>query len=154
MCPNPMMKNFLETCLPVSYIAASSVQHLSRLLREHGFYVIELDDDSIIDSESFFRSILTRLPLDPPLSGRVVWDAFKDSLWGGMDLLSEKETRVAIVWKNAEKMMGHDPGGFALAISCFKQVVTTVDTDEYGIEQPMVLRIFMLGNSQKFTPIP
>ena len=156
MCPNPIiMKNFLETCLPVSFIAVSSEQHLFRLLREHEFYVIELDDDSIVDSESFFRSILTRLPLNPPLWGpAVVWDAFKDSLLGGIDDIADKESHIAIVWKDTEKMMEHDPRGFALAISCFEQIVRNVAIEEYDVGEPVIVRFFMTGNGPKFTPIP
>ena len=147
------MKNFLETCLPVSYIAASSEQHLSRLLREHEFYVIELDDDSIIDSESFFRSVPSRLPYEPPLDGpEVSWDAFVDSLWEGIS--EGKETRVAIVWKNAEKMMEHDHRGFEIALDCFEEVASTINTAAFGRKTQIDLLIFMTGSGPKFTPIP
>ena len=149
------MKNFLETCLPVSYIAASSAQYLARLLREHEFYVIELDDDSIIDSKSFFRSVPSRLPYDPPLDGpEVRWEAFRGSLLGGIDEIADKEAHIALVWKDAEKMMTHDPRGFALAISCFEQIVRNVAVEEYAVGEPVIVRFFMTGNGPKFTPIP
>ena len=150
------MKNFLETCLPVSYIAASSVQHLSRLLKEHGFYAIELDGDNIIDSESYFRSIIVTLfPFDPPLIySEVNWDAYLDSLRGGIHVIAEKETHVAIVWKNAEKMMEYDPSGFQSVLECFERVISDIGTEAFGLKTPMELRIFMTGNGPKFTPIP
>ena len=137
----------------IQYIKSSSLPELYNVLADDECRVFELDGNVINDAESFFASIITILPLDPPLSGKVRWEAFSDSLWYGMDGLAKTSPHVAILWKNAENMMQHDFTAFQTAIACLEDVASTVATDEYGIEMPVKLRVFLLGQGTIFSPI-
>jgi hypothetical protein len=61
-----------------------------------------------------------KVPLDPPLSGRVNWDALSDSLWHG--LAAQPQRHVAICWLDAHLFLHRDPAGFHIAVEVFQDV--------------------------------
>lgn len=148
-----MMKKLFKSDPFIQYAQSNSLPELYNVLANYECRIFELDGNVISDAESFFASIIATLPLDPPLSGKVNWDAFSDSLWYGMDGIAKIVPHIAIIWKNAENMMRHDFTAFQTAIACFEDVASTVATDEYGVEKPVKLRVFLLGQGTQFSSI-
>src|SRR5207237_6274213 len=79
----------------------------------------------------FFEQVRGDLPLDPPLIGSQSWDALADSLWGGID--SADASVVAIIWKGASDLRRNAPEDFAIAMSVFRDLASSLakweDTD-------------------------
>src|SRR4051812_26900600 len=100
----------------VNCLHRNSLNDLKLSLSEKGFRIFELDGENIKDAESFFFESVKLLPQDPPLSGSVNWDAFLDSLWGGLDNLGEK--RVSVIWTKAERMLERGLPDILMAVEC------------------------------------
>ena len=135
-----------------SVVSCVSVQYLDELrgsLQHDNYRVFELDGKTIEDPESFFQEVKRVLPLDPPLSGS--WDAFADSLWGGIDKLASP--RIAIIWKDSERMVGAALSDFLTAIDCLLQVARNVATQEFGVSVPTKLLVFLMGNGVSYKPL-
>lgn len=92
--------------------------------------------------------ILDVLPQDPPLSGKVNLDALLDSLWGGIDNLGVN--KIAFVWTQADTIVRNSPDNFKTLIECFNELALSVANTEFGIERPVLFKVFMVGNSKEF----
>ena len=132
----------------VNFVSSNSIANVRQFLNQNGFSIFELDGHNVVDAQSFFPAAIRLFPQDPPLSGRVNWDAFLDSLWGGLDNLGEK--RVAFIWTHAEKMLDHGLEDLFIAAECFQQLASDVATDKYGISQPLELLVFLVGEGRNF----
>lgn len=82
-----------------------------RDLESAGWNTFEFDGGT--DVRTLFQEFKVKLPLDPPISGRVNWDAFADSLWSGLDDLHAP--RVALLWRGAGNLAHADPRSFEIA---------------------------------------
>jgi len=80
------------------------------------------------DAQSFFSNAKAVLPLDPPISGSVNWDAFRDSLYGGLDASTEQ--RIAIVVDDASVFRTDDPVGFETACECLFGSAAEIEQDK------------------------
>ena len=134
----------------VNLVNQESLEFLKRFLSQNSFRIFELDEHDIKDAQSFFIRSVSLFPQDPPLSGRVNWDAFLDSLRGGLDQLGEK--RVAFVWTDAEKMLEHGLADLLIAVGCFEQLAADVATSEDGISKAVELLVFLVGKGDNFRP--
>jgi hypothetical protein len=124
-------------------------RELKSILETNQFQLFEIGGLEVNCQESFFRSIVDRLPLDPPLSGNVHYDAFTDSLWGG---LSELEvSNVAIIWNHADRMLNGNLNDLLKILQCFDQVKREIGCLDYGIPKPMRLLVFLMGNGINFS---
>jgi hypothetical protein len=132
----------------VNFVSSKSLANVRQFLNRNGFHIFELNGQNVADAQSFFSTVISSFPQDPPLSGRVNWDAFLDSLWGGLDSLGEK--RVAFIWINVEKMLDHGLADLFIAAECFQQLASDVATDKYGISQPVELFVFLVGEGGNF----
>ncbi len=132
----------------VNFVSSKSLANVRQFLKQYGFCVFELIGESIEDAQSFFAKAHNLFPQDPPLGSRVNWDAFLDSLRGGLANLEEK--RVAFIWTNAEKMLGHGIADLFIAAECFQQLASDVATTEYGLSEPIELLIFLIGEGDNF----
>jgi Barstar (barnase inhibitor) len=135
----------------VSCISSRSLDALRARLHEEGFKVYELDGRSIEDGDSFFAAIQDSLPFDPPISGRVHWDALSDSLWGGLAELAAP--RVAILWTGVERMLDHGLCDLLSAVDCLRDVAESVANAAHGIPQTVDLFVFLVGEGKSFRPL-
>jgi hypothetical protein len=126
----------------------NSLQRLEHELRSHKYCIYELNGHDIQDAHSFFHKIKEILPLDPPLSGNVHWDAFRDSVRGGIDRLCE--SKVAVVWTSVENMLGQGLADLCLATQYFGEVSSDVLVSTKGTEQPVRLITFLVGVGNNF----
>ncbi|MEX0717791.1 MAG: barstar family protein [Planctomycetaceae bacterium] len=118
-----------------------------RTLKDDGFTVFVIDG---IDSpEAFFTYVKDNLPMDPPLSGDVNWNAFADSLWYGLD--ATQETHVSICWLNADQMVEARPQHFWLAIQCLDDVARNFSEDWDDPDgRHVIVRIWVFGDGALF----
>lgn len=142
------MTDSLKNLPTINFINIESIEILRTSLKKNGFRIFQLDGEDIVDAESFFKKIVRVVPQDPPLSGKCNWDAFTDSLWGGLDELAEEN--VAFIWTKAENMFEHGIPDLFTALDCFKELALSVANQEYGISKPVRLLIFLVGKGKNF----
>jgi hypothetical protein len=134
------MDNYNRKYPHIRKLRTSQLDDVLLQLRNDMFVVHRIDD--VTDAKSFFAFAKNNLPLDPPLSGRVNWDAFSDSLWNGID--ETQNHKVAICWVGADVMRRRDPKAFRIAIDCLNDVAATLQ-DEYrqnGVEFEIAVLLF------------
>lgn len=123
---------------------------LNDFLASHQYHVFILDGAEVTDEASFFAKVGEQLPQDPTLGRCPNWDAFIDSVWGG--LASLPEDRVALVWTHAERMLEQGLPDLLEAASCFESLAGRLKsrvTDE-GCFRPVVLNVFLVGTGDNF----
>ncbi len=79
-----------------------------------------IEGANIVDQCSFIDAMKATFPMDPPLVGNDHWDAFSDSLFGGLDELDAKQ--VVLVWMNSELMEQKANGDYQIALECLGDV--------------------------------
>lgn len=132
----------------VSYILIDDVDIVKTFIKEMGYQIFNIDGTKITTIEEFFIWVKNELPQDPPLSGKVNFDAFVDSLWGGIDSFGEE--KIAIIWTNPTKIMNLDKGKFKTLIACLEELSRTLTLEEYGVEKPILLKTILLGEGEEF----
>lgn len=133
---------------PISYINEKSSNHLRQVFMENDYYIYEIDGNRIIDIASFINKIIDILPQDPPLNGNPNLDAFADSLWGGID--KERIEKVAILWKDANKIIDNCLADFRQIIECLEDLSENLSNIEYRNDKPVNLLIVILGDGSGF----
>lgn len=102
----------------------------------------------ITSVEDFFLHVRDDLPMAPPISGQVHWDAFSDSLWGGLDETGDE--RIAIFWENADQLLMKDSESFQIAIEIFSHVASSLANPQFNADKLPLLKIFMFGAGSEF----
>lgn len=142
-----MIENIIKLSI-LNFINEDSLEFIGKKLKEDGFYILQLDGENIKDATSFFKKVVEVFPQDPPLSGKCNWDAFTDSLWGGLDELSEE--KVAFIWTKVENMFEYGIPDLFMALDCFVELARSVSNYETGISKPIKLIIFLIGKGKNF----
>jgi len=76
-----------------------NVGDLNTLMKEaerDRWQIIEINLFGVGNKKELITKISTSINLDPPLISANNWDAFSDSLWGGIDVLSENRTMLIL----------------------------------------------------------
>lgn len=97
---------------------------------------------NISSKDEFFEGVRHTLPLDPALHSNRSWDALADSLWAGLDSLSEE--RIVVIWPDASRMEAQAPEDFAIATNIFTELPTSladVEVTAGATKQLLVLRV-------------
>ncbi len=144
------MNSIQSNLRTINCVNFQSVSKVKSFLSQRGFYIFELDGEHVKDAQSFFREAVNLFPQDPQLSGSVNWDAFLDSLWGGLDKLGKG--RVAFIWTKVEKMLVHGLPDLLVAVECFSQLASDVNNTETGITCRVELLVFLIGEGDNFKP--
>ncbi|MEM7246152.1 MAG: barstar family protein [Acidobacteriota bacterium] len=113
-------------------------------LEREGYHVLDFDGRRVTNALTFFEEVRRVLPLDPPLSGRVSWDALVDSLGSGLDGLGERH--VAIRWTAVDAMASADPAAFEMAVRCLTGLAEDMASEESGLEEPLGLLIVAVSS--------
>ncbi|MCX7748961.1 MAG: barstar family protein [Clostridia bacterium] len=133
----------------INLINENNLNELLIDLSSQDFEVLEIDGDCIYDSKTFFKAVKDSLPFDPPISGKVNWDAFSDSLWEG--IMNLENQKVAIVWTKAENMLNYGLGGLIDAIRALTDVSTSLYNDAENDKERVTLTIFLIGKGNNFS---
>src|SRR6266404_6912964 len=132
----------------INCVSQEALARLRSFLNDNGFSIFELDGTKIDDAPSFFIESAKKLPQDPSLSGNVNWDAFIDSIWGGLAELGKE--RVAFIWTNDQRMLEHGLKDLLTANGCLEHIASTMNTTKYGISRPVKLLVFLVGEGNNF----
>lgn len=129
-----------------------SESKLIEILNDENFYIIKLNGQEVYNEVTFFKEIVNQsIPLDPPLSGKVHYDAFNDSLWGGLsEIPSEK---VALIWTEFDKMLDKGLNDFLQISQCIYKIAEDLTHIEYGIDHRVDLKVFLIGEGTNFPVI-
>jgi hypothetical protein len=82
----------------------------------------------VTNSDDWFNQAKDAFPLDPPISGRVNWDAFADSLWGGLDACNQ--SKIALVIEDAVEFAAGSPREYNVALECLFESATEVESEK------------------------
>ena len=132
------MTDVMKTSDNSVWIEANEHDQMIENLRDAGFFVIEFDGGE--SAAAFFEEVKDKLPLDPPLSGRVNWNAFSDSLWSGLNDLAAEA--VVVVWRGASRLQHADSWSFAVAQDIFAEVASQLNRGMYGAKKKIIRIIF------------
>lgn len=103
-----------------------TLEDICEAMRSDGFVVFVME--SVDNAQSFFREAKQAFPLDPLISGNVHWDAFADSLWGGLD--ASKSSKIALVLRDAGVFRHLDKPGYETAVECMLDAAKEVETEK------------------------
>lgn len=142
------MSDSLKNLQTINFVSQESLEILITSLKKKGYHILKMDGENVKDAKSFFKEIVNVFPQDPPLSGQCNWDAFTDSLWGGLDEIAQE--RVAFIWTKVEEMFEYGIPDLFTALDCFKELASSVSNLEYGISKPVKLLIFLVGSGKNF----
>lgn len=96
-------------------------------LESHGFTLFVIDRP--MDTQEFFAQAKAAFPFDPTISGDVHWDAFADSLWGGLDAC--QYWKIAIVIQDATAFRKARRRDYDIAITCLTEVAKDVEAEKH-----------------------
>jgi hypothetical protein len=133
----------------VSYIDIQDIEEITDYLKNMEYQIYSINGCKLVTIEDIFLWIKNELPQDPPLSGKVNFDALVDSLWGGFDELDEE--KVAILWSNPKETINKDKTRYETLIDCFEEIAKTLTMKEYGIEKPISLKTVLLDKGKLYS---
>lgn len=110
------------------FVPKHMLEDFCAAMQGDGFVVYVLDN--VGDARSFFIEAKRTFPLDPPISGKVHWDVFSDSLWGGLDAC--KSSKIALVVRDANVFRLSDKPGFETAIECMLDAGKEVEAEKHS----------------------
>lgn len=112
-----------------------------------------LDGRNVNDSKTFFAEAARTLPLDPPLLGtKRNWDAFTDSVFGGLDLLAQ--SRVVFILDNADRIIEESLMDLITICLVMHEAIMKVMRTSTNITVPVRLAFILLGSAQGFSSVP
>ncbi|MBP0723837.1 barstar family protein [Bacillus sp. RG28] len=87
----------------------------------------------------------------PPLRRNVHYDAFNDSLWGGLSEISSE--KVALIWTDFNKLLDEGFNDFLQISECIYKIAEDLTHTEYGIDHEVKFKVFLLGEGKNFPTI-
>lgn len=117
-------------------------------LDEWEFSVWELDGSQIRDRHTFFRQVLADFDL-PGVTDIRSWHGLQDYLWGR--LAQGEETRLVIVWRQADRMLDGGLGVLLEAVDVLRELARSVGGgEESGFPREVELSIVLTGQGPNF----
>lgn len=95
--------------------------------RLEGWRVFDLPK-GISSKTAFFDGVRSTLPLDPPVQGNQSWDALADSLWSGLDSLTDD--MILIVWPDSLEMAKLAPVDANIAKTILAELPSSLGSEE------------------------
>lgn len=133
----------------IYYFDIDDYEIVVRHIEDMDYKIYYIDGKKASTIEELFVWIKERLPLDPQLSESVNFDAFVDSLWGGLD--NQDYERVAIVWKYPNELIKQDKNIFEKLVQCINQVAKELLLEECGGDKLITLKTFLFGKGSMFS---
>ena len=137
--------------MSIHFIKSGELSALRVRLAEGGFKTYEVDCSDVGDKTSFFEAAMQDLPMgdasfDPDQQWRFPsgWDAFCDFLWQGLN--ENKDTSVAILLLNVQKLTGGRSLTIEEIVQCFAQVADAVRVEDKFAGIPGIsLQIYLVN---------
>ena len=104
------------------------------------WHIFHIPDNSGT-KDGFCSALAENLPLDPAYDAVCGhnWDALDDSLWGGMDSLSED--KILIIWNSAGKMKNNDAHSFEIVCDIFSNLIVSLSDEKKKKNKPFQLTV-------------
>ncbi|MFF1560527.1 hypothetical protein [Streptomyces sp. NPDC058279] len=112
-------------------------------LPSSGACVFHVDTGSATDMTSIIRAIADVVPMDPPTTGRS-WDAFSDSLWGGVHEVNA--ARVALVVRG--ECWSECVGDVRIALDVFQEVAASLADEKATVNRPTTFAVYVIPQAQ------
>ena len=126
----------------VNCIAACDEPELRTLLAAQGFELLVLRGHGVRDKATFLDQVAADLPRTDGLQPHN-WDAFADVLWNV--LYDLPHDRVALLWTDADVIVGSDLQDFVDALLAITGVARSVMSGEGSFPRQMTFLTFVLG---------
>ncbi|MAT38747.1 MAG: hypothetical protein CL946_04005 [Ectothiorhodospiraceae bacterium] len=120
-----------------------AVEQLCRELTSQGYSVFEVGKPT--DERDFLQQARLKYPLDPPISGNVHWDAFADSIWGGLDACCSP--KIVLVVRDASDLRRNNPSEFALAIDSMLEAMEGVEAEKHEAGEEEASMLLVVGEA-------
>ncbi|WP_251862290.1 barstar family protein [Clostridium sp. Marseille-Q2269] len=133
----------------IFYFDIDDYEFAIRQIEDMDYKIYYINGERISTIDELFVCIKDRLPLDPPLSGNVNFDAFVDSLWGGLD--NQDYEKIVIFWQYPNELMKQDKKRFEKLIQCINEVAKELLLEQYGVDNPIILKTFLFGKGAMFS---
>lgn len=130
----------------ISYFDIDNYELVINQIQDMDYKVYYIDGTKIFTMEDFFCLIKDILPLDPPLSGIVNFDAFEDSFSAGID--QSEYNKVALVFQRPEELMKQDR--FDVLIECLEDITKQLMREDCYNHKLTTLRTLFFGKGKKF----
>jgi hypothetical protein len=123
-------------------------------LLKHEFVIYTLEGRCIHDEGSFLQTLARSVPYKVfhpgDLMAPIAWDAFNDCF--SLGLGDRPETRVAIIWEAADRMLDQNLPLLVNAIECINGQADRIRT----YDPPIVLVVCLIGtgSTSRITPAP
>jgi hypothetical protein len=147
MTDDIMSRLHIITCM-----AQAQAQELTARLRAEGVVVYALDGSTVRDAVSFLAAARTCLPLDPPSPNDTPnWDAFSDSLFGGIALEQEATatTSFVVIWTQVQNILQSGLEDLVRVVSVFEQVSHQLNSAAHGDSRGS-LNLILAGDGPNF----
>ena len=135
-----MYMNWFEARYWVTYIPGKDEGTLFKMLKADKVRIFQLAN--IFSDVELFKVVMETFPLNPLLSGQVIWAAFEDSLFEGLSDITEKN--IAVVWSEASRFARDSCPEFETAIASLSTVAQELES------QQKQMRIFLIDNDGYF----
>lgn len=109
-------------------------------LAGYEWYVYPIPE-GIVDRATFMRIVSDVLPLCPTLIGGLNWDAWSDSIWGGLDQLGAP--KVAVVFPDLRKFRRQQPDNYEIAMGVLQDLVSGLENPCLTRGRPVQLAVFL-----------
>ncbi|MDA8455068.1 barstar family protein [Acidovorax sp. GBBC 3334] len=136
------MKNIFGPICVESLAAEEIISEREKL----GWKIFRLPSE-ISSKDDFFDGVRCLLSLDPPLRSNRSWDALADSLWAGLDNISEGN--IIIVWPNVSEMKSNAPRDFDIAINILSDLSMSFLNSEVSNSPAKNILILQLNNGTR-----
>jgi hypothetical protein len=108
------------------FVSRGVINDLCAELASRGFTLFSIDKPK--DAQHFFILAKAAFPFNPAISGRVHWDAFADSLWGG--LVEHPAGKLALVICDATAFRETSGRDFGIAMECLLDAASQVEAEK------------------------
>lgn len=124
-------------------ISSDNIDNAIADLESDGFRLFIIG--KVHSSQEFFKQAKTAFPLDPAISGNIHWDAFADSLWGGLDACVE--SKIALIIRDLSEFKKTNQQDYKIALSCMTDAAKEVEAEKHieGFNETEILVLIGMG---------
>lgn len=95
----------------------------------------------MISRDSFFEAVRLQFPLDPPIQSSRSWDSLSDSLWGGLNNLTNN--RILIIWPDSSSLAQECPEDFEMALNILEDVAFSLGNHDLTNGHPKLVSVII-----------
>ncbi|TKY81329.1 barstar family protein [Pectobacterium polonicum] len=113
--------------MSLNFFQTNELDTLSHEYAENGYVIINSCFSQVKNIYDVFDEIKISLPLDPPLHSRCNFDAFSDSMFGGLDSLENDKVCVFLV--DIKKALRNDSKNYHILLDIFSDNLSYLESE-------------------------